>query len=75
MRKDILDNIVRGVIFAAMAWFGLRGVLPDIVEAGNLPVLLGAAAVGIAGYAIGSFTYRCTYRCESTCEPKYCRAM
>ncbi|HEX9020668.1 MAG TPA: hypothetical protein VF903_05360 [Nitrospirota bacterium] len=75
MKKDILDHIARGVALGAIAWFGLRGVLPDISAAGDLAALLAAAVLGIVGYAIGSFTYRCTYRCDSTCEPRYCRAM
>ena len=75
MKENIIDTIARGMIFGALAWFGLRGVLPDIVAAGNLPALLSAGAVAIAGYAIGSFVYRCTYRCEATCDPKFCRAM
>ncbi len=60
------------MVLGALAWFGLRGVIPDIAAAGYLPVLLSAAGLGIVGYAIGSFVYRCTYRCEATCDPKFC---
>ena len=78
MKETILDNLARGVVVGAIAWFGLRGVLPDISAAGNLPTLLFAGTLAIAGYAIGPsayHAYRCAKRCESTCDPKFCRAM
>ena len=76
MKENIIDNIVLGVVFGALAMFGLRGVLPDAIAAGNLPLLFSAGATVIAGFMIGPHayqTYRCAYRCEPTCDPKFCR--
>lgn len=78
MKENIIDKIVQGVVFGAVAWFGLRGVIPDIIAFGYLPVLFSVGAAVIAGYAFGPYVYhvyRCAYRCDPTCEPKLCRAM
>jgi len=76
MKENIIDNIVLGVVFGALAMFGLRGVLPDAIAAGNLPLLFSAGATVIAGFMIGPYAYqayRCADRCEPTCDPKFCR--
>ncbi len=76
MKEKILDNLARGVVFASLAWWGLRGVLGDIREAGYMPDLLIVGALLIAGYAVGPTAYqayRCAQNCESTCEPSFCR--
>ncbi len=78
MKDKILDNLGRGVVIAALAWFGLRGVLPEITAAGNMPAFLLAIAVLITGYAVGPsayMAYRCGQSCDATCDPKFCRAM
>lgn len=77
MKENIVDNIARGVVIGALVMFGLRGVLPDIIAAGNLPLLLAAGAAAILGFAIGPYAYqayRCASRCEPTCSPQFCRA-
>ena len=77
MKEKIIDKTVQGVVFWALTMFGLRGVLPNIVEAGSLPVLFLVAAVSIVGYAVGPSayqSYRCAQSCESTCDPTLCRA-
>ena len=76
MKEKIIDKTVQGVVFWALTMFGLRGVLPDIVEAGSLPVLFLVAAASILGYAVGPYayqSYRCAQSCESTCDPSFCR--
>ncbi len=77
MKEKILDNLARGLVFASLAWWGLRGVLGDIREAGYMPDLLMVGALLIAGYAVGPTAYqayRCAQSCDSTCEPSFCRA-
>jgi hypothetical protein len=77
MKEKIIDNIVRGVVFLALAWIGLRGIVPDAVAAGGLPMLLLAAVASIVGFAVGPYAYqkyRCAKQCEPTCEPSFCRA-
>ncbi len=77
MKENIIDNLARGVVLAALAWFGLRGVLPEIAAAGNMPLFLLAIAAVIAGSAVGPAAYqayRCAQSCEATCDPKFCRA-
>ena len=77
MKEKIIDGLARGVVFAGLAWWGLRGVLGDVREAGDLPALLVAGIALIAGYAVGPTTYeayRCAQKCEPTCEPSFCRA-
>ncbi len=77
MKEQIIERIVRGVVFGALLMFGLRGVLPDISAAGNLPVLFIGGAVTILGSAVGPYVYemyRCAYRCDATCKPEFCRA-
>ncbi|HEY6010665.1 MAG TPA: hypothetical protein VIX18_04265 [Nitrospirota bacterium] len=77
MKENIIDNIVRGVVFGALVWFGIRGVLPDIVAAGELPALFLIGGALIIVLAIG-FTaykaYRCARRCEPTCGAQFCHA-
>jgi hypothetical protein len=78
MKESIIDNSVRGVALGALVWLGMRGVVPDIIAAGNLAVLISVGAAAIAGFAIGPYAYdayRCASRCEPTCNPKFCRAM
>ena len=75
MKEKIFDKIVQGAVLWALAFFGLRGVLPDIVIAGYLPLLFLAAASTV-GLAVGPYayqTYRCAQSCESTCDPTLCR--
>ena len=77
MKENIFDKIVQGVVLWALAFFGLRGVLPEIVEAGTLPVLFLIAAASIVGYAVGPYayqSYKCAQSCESTCDPSFCKA-
>jgi len=76
MKENIIDNIVRGAVFGALLMFGLRGVLPDISAAGNLPTLFAAGAAVILGVAVGPYayqSYRCASRCEPTCGQEFCR--
>ena len=78
MKEKMMDNLARGVVFAGLAWWGLRGVLGDIAKAGYLPDLFLAGALLIAGYAVGPTAfeaYRCAERCGPTCDPSFCRAM
>lgn len=78
MKENIVDNFMRGVVLVALAWFGLRGFLPDIAAAGYMPALLSAAVIAIAGYSVGPYayrTYRCAQSCQATCDPQFCRAM
>jgi hypothetical protein len=73
MKDKIIYRTVQGVVFWALAMFGLRGVLP---EAGSLPVLFLVAVVSILGFAVGPSAYdayRCAQQCESTCNPSFCR--
>jgi hypothetical protein len=77
MKAKIIDNMVQGAILWALAFFGLRGVLPDIAAAGDLPLLFLGAAASIVGFAVGPYAYeayRCAQTCESTCDPSFCRA-
>ncbi len=77
MKETIIDNFARGVVLAALAWFGLRGVLPEISATGNMPLFLLAIVALIAGYAVGPTAYqayRCAQSCDATCDPKFCRA-
>lgn len=77
MKENIIDNIARGVVLGALMMFGLRSVLPDIIEAGYLPTLLSAGAAVILGFAVGPYAYqayRCASRCEPACSPQFCRA-
>ncbi|MHB8845029.1 MAG: hypothetical protein ACYC7L_09825 [Nitrospirota bacterium] len=77
MKDNIIDNIVRGVVLGALVMFGLRGILPDIIAAGYLPLLFSAGAAVILGFAVGPYAYhvyRCASRCEPTCSPEFCRA-
>jgi len=76
MKEKIFDRIVQGVVLWALAFFGLRGVLPDIVAAGYLPLLFLAAASTV-GFAVGPYAYqayRCEQTCETTCDPAFCKA-
>jgi len=76
MKEKIIDKLVQGVVLWALAFFGLRGVLPEIVTAGSLPVLFLVAVLSTAGYAVGPYAYqayRCAQQCESTCDPSLCR--
>ena len=78
MKASILDNLMRGVVFASLAWWGLRGVLGDIRVAGYLPAALWAEGLLIAGFALVPYVYqgyRCAQKCEPACEPQFCRAM
>jgi hypothetical protein len=78
MNESILNNIVRGAVLGVLLLFGLRGVLPNIVAAGDLPLLFLAGAAAILGFAIGPsayHAYRCASRCEPTCDLQLCRAM
>jgi len=78
MKEKIIDNLARGVVFAGLAWWGLRGVLGDIRVAGYLPDLLSVGVLLIAGFAVGPSAYqayRCAQRCEPACDPSFCRAM
>jgi len=70
MKEDIIDNMVRGLVLAMLALFGLRGFLPDFVESGQLPVLLASAGVVIVGLA-----FRSGCQCETTCDLKLCSVM
>jgi hypothetical protein len=74
MKEDIVDTIVKGLVFGLFTLFGSRGVLPDIAGSEQLPVLLASGAAGIVIFAIGQYAYRCA-RCAPTCNLKVCRAM
>jgi hypothetical protein len=74
MKEDIFDNIVRILVFAGLALFGLRGVLPDFAAGQQLPVLLSSGAAVILVFGIARDAYRCA-RCAPTCNLKVCRAM
>ncbi len=78
MKETILDNFMRGVVLGALAWFGLRGFLPDIAAAGYMPAVLSAGVILIGGYAVRPYayrSYRCAQSCQTTCDPQFCRAM
>ena len=74
MKEDIFDNIVRILVLAGLALFGLRGVLPEIAGSEQLPVLLASVAAVLLGFGIVRYAYRCA-RCAPTCNLKVCRAM
>ena len=77
MKEMIFNNLARGVALGALAFFGLRGVLPDIAAAGNFSGLLYLASALIVGFAVvppAYQSYRCASRCESTCDPQFCKA-
>jgi purine-cytosine permease-like protein len=76
MKENIRDKMVRGVLLAALLWFGFRGVLPEVIAGGDLYVLILAGIAAIAGFAFGPYVYeayRCSSRCDPTCHPKFCR--
>ena len=73
MKKDIFDNIVRILVFAGLALFGLRGVLPDFAAGQELPLLLSSGTAAVLVFGIARDTYRCA-RCAPTCNLKVCRA-
>jgi hypothetical protein len=74
MKEDIFDNIVKVLVLAGLALFGLRGVLPDFTAGQQLPVLLSSGAAAILVFGIARDAYRCA-RCAPTCNLKVCRAM
>lgn len=77
MKNTLTDYIVRGMLLAALVWFGIRGVLPDIIAGGELLalILLGAAFIAVFAFAPYVYeAYRCANRCETTCNPRLCRA-
>lgn len=73
MKDDIFDNIVKILVFAGLALFGLRGVLPDFAAGQQLPVLLSSGAGVVLVFGIARDAYRCA-RCAPTCNLKVCRA-
>jgi hypothetical protein len=73
MKEDIFDNIVKILVFAGLALFGLRGVLPDFAASQQLPVLLSSGAAVVLLTGIARDAYRCA-RCAPTCNLKVCRA-
>ncbi len=74
MKETIFDHIARGLVLGGLMLFGLRGVLPDLAETGDLPAMLVTSVLLIAAGAAGSYAYRCAYRCETTCALATCRA-
>jgi len=75
MKEDIFDNIVRILVLAGLALFGLRGVLPEIAGSEQLPaVVIASIAAVLLGFGIVRYAYRCA-RCAPTCNLKVCRAM
>ena len=73
MKEDLFDNIVKVVVLAGLAVFGLRGVLPDFAASQQLPVLLSSGAAAVVIFGIARDAYRCA-RCAPTCNLKVCRA-
>jgi hypothetical protein len=73
MKEDKFDNIVRILVFAGLALFGLRGVLPDFAAGQELPVLLSSGAAVVLVFGIARDAYRCA-TCAPTCNLKVCRA-
>jgi hypothetical protein len=73
MKEDIFDDIVRTLVLAGLALFGLRGVLPDIPGSEQLPVLLASGTAVLLGFGIMRYVYRCAH-CSPTCNLKVCRA-
>jgi hypothetical protein len=65
MKENIIDNLARGVVFAGFAWWGLRGVLGDIAEAGYLTDLLSVGALLILGFAVGPVCISCVSLCAT----------
>jgi hypothetical protein len=74
MKEDLFDNLVRTLVLAGLALFGLRGVLPDIAGIEQLPLLLASGAAATLVFGIGRYAYRCS-QCTTTCNLKVCRAM
>ena len=77
MKNTLTDYIVRGMLLAALVWFGIRGVLTDIIAGGDLLALFlaGAAFIGVFAFAPYVYeAYRCASRCEPACNPRFCRA-
>lgn len=73
----MIDYIVRGMLLAALVWFGIRGVLPDIIAGSDLLALFLLGAAFIAVFALAPLAYdayRCANRCEPTCNSRFCRA-
>ena len=73
MKEDLFDNIVKVVVLAGLALFGLRGVLPDFAASQQLPVLFSSGAAAVVIFGIARDAYRCA-RCAPTCNLKVCRA-
>jgi hypothetical protein len=73
MKEDIFDNIVKVLVLAGLALFGLRGVLPDFAASEQLPVLLSSGTAVVLLTGIARDAYRCA-RCAPTCNLKVCRA-
>ena len=73
MKEDIFDNIVKVLVLAGLALFGMRGVLPDFAASQQLPVVLSSGAAVFLLTGIARDAYRCA-RCAPTCNLKVCRA-
>lgn len=73
MKDDLFDNIVKAVVLAGLALFGLRGVLPDFAATQELPVLFSSAAAVVVLFGIARDAYRCA-TCAPACNLKVCRA-
>ena len=61
MKKDIFDNIVRILVFAGLALFGLRGVLPDFAAGQELPLLLSSGTAAVLVFGIDNLTMLYVY--------------
>jgi hypothetical protein len=73
MKDDIFDNIVKVLVLAGLALFGLRGILPDFAAGQELPLLFSSGAAVVLVFGIAWDAYRCA-RCAPTCNLKVCRA-
>jgi len=71
MKTNFFDDIVRGVVVGTLLLFGLRAVLPQIVQSGQLSALFGFGGLAILTYAIGRYTAEC----KPACDPEVCRTM
>ena len=52
------NNIVLGFVLVMLVYFGIRGVLPEIFDSLNMPVLIAFVIAGMGGFVIGRYTSR-----------------